>query len=67
MGGNRKALSHEELLGGRLAAKTSYTLNRTGRQQEEKLMGKCLSPQRPLVMWLLLLHPGHHSRSGLIV
>ncbi|XP_062308574.1 RNA exonuclease 1 homolog [Osmerus eperlanus] len=42
VGGNRKALSHEELLGGRLAAKTSFTLNRTGRQQEEKLMGAAL-------------------------
>ena len=52
MGGNRKALTHDELLGGRLAAKTSFTLNRTGKQQEEKLMGECLSPQRPLVMGL---------------
>uniref|UniRef100_A0A4W5R6X4 REX1, RNA exonuclease 1 homolog n=1 Tax=Hucho hucho TaxID=62062 RepID=A0A4W5R6X4_9TELE len=37
--GNRKAQSHEEVLGGRLAAKTSFTINRTGKQQEEKLSG----------------------------
>jgi hypothetical protein len=38
--GNRKAQSHEEVLGGRLAAKTSFTINRTGKQQEEKLSGE---------------------------
>ncbi|KAM6963387.1 RNA exonuclease 1 homolog [Aplochiton taeniatus] len=39
---NRKIQSHEEVLGGRLAAKTSYTINRTGKQQEEKLIGVTL-------------------------
>lgn len=39
-GGNRKAMSHEEVLGGRMAAKTSFTINRTGKQQEEKLTGE---------------------------
>uniref|UniRef100_A0A8K9XUD8 REX1, RNA exonuclease 1 homolog n=1 Tax=Oncorhynchus mykiss TaxID=8022 RepID=A0A8K9XUD8_ONCMY len=34
--------SHEEVLGGRLAAKTSFTLNRTGKQQAEKLSGATL-------------------------
>ncbi|KAJ7992949.1 hypothetical protein DPEC_G00267380 [Dallia pectoralis] len=37
--GNRKSQSHEEVLGGRLAAKTSFTINRTGKQQEEILSG----------------------------
>lgn len=36
----RKAQSHEEVLGGRLAATTSFTVNRMGKQQEEKLTGK---------------------------
>ena len=36
----RKAQSHEEVLGGRLAATTSFTVNRMGKQQEEKLIGK---------------------------
>ncbi|XP_010870141.2 RNA exonuclease 1 homolog isoform X2 [Esox lucius] len=40
--GNRKAQSHEEVLGGRLAAKTSFTINRTGKQLEEKLSGVIL-------------------------
>ncbi|XP_041704981.1 RNA exonuclease 1 homolog isoform X1 [Coregonus clupeaformis] len=40
--GNRKAQSHEEVLGGRLAAKTSFTINRTGKQQAEKLSGATL-------------------------
>uniref|UniRef100_A0A8C7QAW7 REX1, RNA exonuclease 1 homolog n=1 Tax=Oncorhynchus mykiss TaxID=8022 RepID=A0A8C7QAW7_ONCMY len=40
--GNRKSQSHEEVLGGRLAAKTSFTLNRTGKQQAEKLSGATL-------------------------
>ncbi|CAJ1060938.1 RNA exonuclease 1 homolog [Xyrichtys novacula] len=39
---NRKAQSHEEVLGGRLAATTSFTVNRTGKQQEEKLVGATL-------------------------
>lgn len=34
---NRKAQSHEEVLGGRLAATTSFTVNRMGKQTEEKL------------------------------
>ncbi|XP_023854817.1 RNA exonuclease 1 homolog [Salvelinus sp. IW2-2015] len=40
--GNRKSQSHEEVLGGRLAAKTSFTINRTGKQQTEKLSGATL-------------------------
>ncbi|XP_067369916.1 RNA exonuclease 1 homolog isoform X2 [Channa argus] len=39
---NRKAQSHEEVLGGRLAATTSFTVNRMGKQQEEKLTGATL-------------------------
>ncbi|KAK1897145.1 RNA exonuclease 1 like [Dissostichus eleginoides] len=39
---SRRVLSHEELLGGRLAAKTSFTVNRMGKQQEEKLIGVTL-------------------------
>ncbi|KAG7514592.1 RNA exonuclease 1-like [Solea senegalensis] len=39
---NRKAQSHEEVLGGRLAATTSFTVNRMGKQQEEKLSGATL-------------------------
>lgn len=35
----RRAQSHEEVLGGRLAATTSFTINRMGKQQEEKLIG----------------------------
>lgn len=35
----RRAQSHEEVLGGRLAATTSFTVNRMGKQQEEKLTG----------------------------
>uniref|UniRef100_A0A3B5LV98 REX1, RNA exonuclease 1 homolog n=1 Tax=Xiphophorus couchianus TaxID=32473 RepID=A0A3B5LV98_9TELE len=35
----RKAQSHEEVLGGRLAATTSFTVNRSGKHQEEKLSG----------------------------
>ncbi|XP_017276074.1 RNA exonuclease 1 homolog [Kryptolebias marmoratus] len=38
----RKSLSHEEVLGGRLAATTSFTVNRSGKQQEEKLVGTVL-------------------------
>ncbi|XP_060933880.1 RNA exonuclease 1 homolog [Limanda limanda] len=40
--GSRKVLSHEELLGGRLAATTSFTVNRMGKQQEEKVTGVTL-------------------------
>uniref|UniRef100_A0A3Q3KJK1 Exonuclease domain-containing protein n=1 Tax=Monopterus albus TaxID=43700 RepID=A0A3Q3KJK1_MONAL len=39
---NRKAQSHEDVLGGRLAATTSFTINRMGKQQEEKLSGATL-------------------------
>ncbi|XP_015250477.1 PREDICTED: RNA exonuclease 1 homolog isoform X1 [Cyprinodon variegatus] len=35
----RRAQSHEEVLGGRHAATTSFTVNRSGKQQEEKLFG----------------------------
>lgn len=35
----RRPQSHEEVLGGRLAATTSFTVNRMGKQQEEKLIG----------------------------
>ncbi|XP_019730997.1 RNA exonuclease 1 homolog [Hippocampus comes] len=38
----RKAQSHQEVLGGRLAATTSFTVNRMGKQQEEKLNGAAL-------------------------
>ncbi|XP_068175186.1 RNA exonuclease 1 homolog isoform X2 [Antennarius striatus] len=41
-GANRRAQSHEEVLGGRLAATTSFTINRMGKQQEEKLTGATL-------------------------
>uniref|UniRef100_A0A3Q3KJM2 Exonuclease domain-containing protein n=1 Tax=Monopterus albus TaxID=43700 RepID=A0A3Q3KJM2_MONAL len=37
-----KAQSHEDVLGGRLAATTSFTINRMGKQQEEKLSGATL-------------------------
>lgn len=36
---NRKAQSHEGVLGGRLAATTSYTINRSGKQQDVDLKG----------------------------
>ncbi|KAG9351244.1 hypothetical protein JZ751_025136 [Albula glossodonta] len=39
---NKKALSHKDVLGGRLATKTSFTINRMGKQQEEKLTGATL-------------------------
>ncbi|KAG7279407.1 hypothetical protein CRUP_024226, partial [Coryphaenoides rupestris] len=39
---NRRTMSHEEVLGGRLAATTSFTVNRMGKQQEEKLTGATL-------------------------
>ncbi|KAK5869663.1 hypothetical protein PBY51_024365 [Eleginops maclovinus] len=38
----RRVQSHEEVLGGRLAATTSFTVNRMGKQQEEKLIGATL-------------------------
>lgn len=38
----RRTQSHEEVLGGRLAATTSFTVNRMGKQQEEKLTGATL-------------------------
>ncbi|KAM9762278.1 RNA exonuclease 1 homolog [Menidia menidia] len=38
----RRAQSHEEVLGGRLAATTSFTVNRSGKHQEEKLAGASL-------------------------
>uniref|UniRef100_A0A1A7YNE0 REX1, RNA exonuclease 1 homolog n=1 Tax=Iconisemion striatum TaxID=60296 RepID=A0A1A7YNE0_9TELE len=38
----RRAQSHEEVLGGRLAATTSFTVNRSGKQLEEKLTGVVL-------------------------
>ncbi|XP_062280609.1 RNA exonuclease 1 homolog isoform X1 [Scomber scombrus] len=39
---NRRIQSHEDVLGGRLAATTSFTINRMGKQQEEKLIGVTL-------------------------
>lgn len=36
---NKRAQSHEEVLGGRHAATTSFTVNRMGKQLEEKLTG----------------------------
>ncbi|KAG7332731.1 hypothetical protein KOW79_004565 [Hemibagrus wyckioides] len=39
---NRKSQSHEGVLGGRLAATTSYTVNRTGKQQDVQLKGAVL-------------------------
>ncbi|XP_072537427.1 RNA exonuclease 1 homolog [Salminus brasiliensis] len=39
---NRKVQSHEGVLGGRLAATTSYTINRTGKQQDMDLKGAVL-------------------------
>ncbi|KAG9270091.1 hypothetical protein AMEX_G15003 [Astyanax mexicanus] len=38
----RKVQSHEGVLGGRLAATTSYTINRTGKQQDMELKGAVL-------------------------
>ncbi|XP_026179390.1 RNA exonuclease 1 homolog isoform X2 [Mastacembelus armatus] len=38
----RRSQSHEDVLGGRLAATTSFTVNRMGKQQEEKLSGATL-------------------------
>ncbi|XP_041862564.1 RNA exonuclease 1 homolog [Melanotaenia boesemani] len=38
----KRAQSHEEVLGGRLAATTSFTVNRSGKQQGEKLTGVTL-------------------------
>uniref|UniRef100_A0A8C1F5S8 REX1, RNA exonuclease 1 homolog n=1 Tax=Cyprinus carpio carpio TaxID=630221 RepID=A0A8C1F5S8_CYPCA len=39
---NAKCQSHEGVLGGRLAAKTSYTINRSGKQQDVDLKGAIL-------------------------
>ncbi|KAJ8278556.1 hypothetical protein GJAV_G00088870 [Gymnothorax javanicus] len=39
---NRKAQSHEEVLGGRLAAKTSFSINRASKPLEGKLTGASL-------------------------
>ncbi|XP_031715562.1 RNA exonuclease 1 homolog [Anarrhichthys ocellatus] len=39
---NKRAQSHEEVLGGRHAATTSFTVNRMGKQLEEKLTGATL-------------------------
>nr|XP_057928305.1 RNA exonuclease 1 homolog [Doryrhamphus excisus] len=39
---SRKSQSHEDVLGGRLAATTSFTVNRMGKQREEKLNGAAL-------------------------
>ncbi|XP_073675165.1 RNA exonuclease 1 homolog [Garra rufa] len=39
---SRKSQSHEEVLGGRLAATTSYTINRSGKQQDVDLKGAIL-------------------------
>ena len=47
---HRRTMSHEEVLGGRLAATTSFTLNRTGRQNEEKPSGEdSILPHHPPV------------------
>nr|XP_061831812.1 RNA exonuclease 1 homolog [Nerophis lumbriciformis] len=48
---SRKAQSHEEVLGGRLAATTSFTVNRMGKQREEKLSGAAL--YRKLKVYLM--------------
>ncbi|XP_076134643.1 RNA exonuclease 1 homolog isoform X2 [Alosa pseudoharengus] len=39
---SQKIQSHEKMLGGRMAAKTSFTVNRMGKQQELELRGACL-------------------------
>ncbi|XP_056459408.1 RNA exonuclease 1 homolog [Gadus chalcogrammus] len=39
---HRRTMTHEEVLGGRMAATTSFTLNRTGRQSEEQPCGAAL-------------------------
>ncbi|XP_062412184.1 RNA exonuclease 1 homolog isoform X2 [Sardina pilchardus] len=41
-GASQKIQSHEKMLGGRMAAKTSFTINRKGKQQEMELRGACL-------------------------
>ncbi|XP_056893639.1 RNA exonuclease 1 homolog [Takifugu flavidus] len=48
---NRRAQSHEQVLGGRLAATTSFTVNRMGKQQEEKITGARL--YRKLKVYLM--------------
>lgn len=52
---NKRAQSHEEVLGGRLAATTSFTINRMGKQQEEKLTGEEQISFYPIFMSLMLL------------
>lgn len=65
---NRRAQSHEDVLGGRLAATTSFTINRTGKQQEEKLTGEERPEQTPVVLTcvvvlsVLLFYHGVHCR-----
>ena len=49
----RRAQSHEEVLGGRLAATTSFTVNRSGKQLEEKLIGE----KRLNVMRIMFIFP----------
>ncbi|XP_078054479.1 RNA exonuclease 1 homolog isoform X2 [Mustelus asterias] len=39
---NKKVQSHETMLGGKLAMKTSFTLNRSGKQQDVELAGAML-------------------------
>ncbi|XP_056319736.1 RNA exonuclease 1 homolog [Danio aesculapii] len=39
---NKKAQSHEDVLGGRLAATTSFTINRSGKQHDVNLKGAIL-------------------------
>ncbi|XP_038632532.1 RNA exonuclease 1 homolog [Scyliorhinus canicula] len=39
---NKKVQSHEAMLGGKLAMKTSFTLNRSGKQQDVELAGAML-------------------------
>lgn len=40
---NKKVVSHEAVLGGKLAAKTSFTLNRSGSLRAEDLTGQSCS------------------------
>lgn len=55
---NRRVQSHEEVLGGRLAATTSFTVNRMGKHQEEKLTG-----ERPALFSFFLSFWHHLIRS----
>ncbi|XP_028672453.1 RNA exonuclease 1 homolog isoform X1 [Erpetoichthys calabaricus] len=48
---NKKRISHEEVLGGRLAAKTSFSIIRSGKQPEESLTGASLYRKlKPYIM-----------------